>query len=325
MARTKKVLVLLLCMVVLAASGTLALAATQSDVAFADDFGGTMAEWVNPLLDGDPLTEDFGCGDWKIVNGALRQVDNASSFPYLSPKDRIWKNFTMEMKFKFLVNTAGWFGVSVRKDSGAFDARFNGCNNVLLYVNSWGGVVAMRGTPGAGNPEQIATYEGTPIANLMEYHTLKVVVKDTSYKVYVDDEIRLDFTYDRKAVNSAGYISLNTCIQRVEIDDFKMTPLSSGTTPTPTKAPTKGATPTAAAATATPEPTPEATATPEPTVDPTVEASPTVEATPTVDATATPVPEPAKGPNVPLIAGIALLGVAAIGGGTALVLTRKRK
>ena len=178
-------------------------------------------------------------------NKVLRvtNIENDGSFFFISAaKASRYKNFSVTFKVKVLdckEEVGGWFGINCRKE---IDARYNGTNGMLLTYRCY--------KPSEGKPYFPATYRYMPLTqldltpetisdygknatyNVFESYNVseenngwveyKIDVQDTNYKMYADGKLVSDFTYDKKAINTFGYLSFNVCVCDLMMDDFNL-------------------------------------------------------------------------------------------------------
>ena len=195
---------------------------------FTDDFSSGLGKWINPNLDDRVDTEDSECDVISIKDGAL-YMDNQStggSFAFISPKDLMWSDFEMSARVRF-EKPGGWFGFSVRKDD-YLSARFNSCNNVMIYIVGGGGVAALRGYPG-GTVKDLEGKMVNPMPkDVLKDHIYKLVVKGSKYELFVDDVLTytLEYTDKTGTLPEEGFISLNACTAKVYFDDISIKPPS---------------------------------------------------------------------------------------------------
>ena len=224
----RRIAAILIMLMILAINGGVIAATDEVDQYFEDTFDGDLSRWTNPRIDPAAGGRDEGSGEWVINEGALEQTDTATSFAYISPKLRKWKNFTITAKVKFGPKTGeeSWFGFSVRKDANSSEARFNSCNNIMVYVRRNGRVDALRGYVG-GSYIDIGV-DGKQFENVQktdEYKEYKLAVVGTKYSLSVDGKLVYEIEYPK--LEGEGYISINSCVGHILVDNIKIESLVS--------------------------------------------------------------------------------------------------
>ena len=151
------------------------------------------------------------------------------------------KNFTVTFKVKFLtegVIERSWVGISFRKRA---QSHYTGTNNLLFTLQRYADSAAVTGHAYAvfdgGEPidlnnsrelygdkltltqSQYSVPSGAAGADLpwVEY---RLDVENNTYKLYADDTLVSDCTFNITKYDYFGYMSLNCCTANVLIDDF---------------------------------------------------------------------------------------------------------
>lgn len=209
---------------------------------FTENFGGAWdwTKWAHANNDDGDANDDpkLNTDEFVISGGQLHMNTLASndSFLYLMPRIGTTNKFTITWKMKSNQTNDSWVGVSVMKDT---NDRFNGCNNMLIYYRMQEGKIALqidRGYPGGGGTVgQTSKIVGPALINAdcKQWQTYKVDYAAGVYKCYVGNELLGTLNYDK--LKNPGYISLNSCIADVLIDDFTVvydTVTGSGSTST---------------------------------------------------------------------------------------------
>jgi hypothetical protein len=184
-------------------------------------------KWANANNDEGEGNDDpkLDLNDFIISGGQLHMNTLATnnSFLYLMPRLGKTNKFTITWKMKSNVTNDSWIGVSVLKDT---NDRFNGCNNMLVFFRMQPGAIAVqfdRGYPGGGgtvtqNSKMVGP--GTVSADPKQWQNYKLEYNAGVYKAYVGNELLGTLNYDK--LKNPGYISLNSCIADVVIDDFSV-------------------------------------------------------------------------------------------------------
>ena len=153
------------------------------------------------------------------------------------------KNFTAGFRLKFMTKNAGergWAGISFRKKA---TAHYVGTNNLLFTVQRYtknteitphtyavfnGGATndfgdaSMQSMFGDALRFEDASYKVPSSASGedMPWVDYKLEVNGNTYKMYLDDFLVADCTFDVKTFDYFGFLSLNCCTADILVDDF---------------------------------------------------------------------------------------------------------
>ena len=193
-----------------------------------------------------------GIGKIEYENGEsgnkVLHLDNASvgmdSYFHIGPAgDYRTKNFTAGFRLKFMTKNAGergWAGISFRKKA---TAHYVGTNNLLFTVQRYtknteitphtyavfnGGATndfgdaSMQSMFGDALRFEDASYKVPSSASGedMPWVDYKLEVNGNTYKMYLDDFLVADCTFDVKTFDYFGFLSLNCCTADILVDDF---------------------------------------------------------------------------------------------------------
>jgi len=214
------------------------------------------ATWENNVLrDGDPVGMDshiYDVGKIAYENGtsgnkvlALNNTGAGNTFFYIGPKgDYRVKNFTVQFRVKFLVDNVPertWIGISFRKKA---QLHYTGTNNLMFviqrYVNSnqiGGNAFAVFDGGNTNDLALLGDLYGEKLSLDKEVYTVpngkanedlpwvtyKLVANENNYKMYINDTLVTDCTFNVNKYDYYGYLSLNCCIANVLVDDFAVT------------------------------------------------------------------------------------------------------
>ena len=137
------------------------------------------------------FSEDFEDGNadgWSLGPGWEVKLEDGNHvlsgtgdrWSQAKPEVSGWFNYALESRVKHL---KGRFQIHFRMREGPFLSRYMlGIGEEEFWLN--------RGI----NEEYLNLTGGPPILNLDEWHQLKIVLNETNIKVYLDDELKLDYT-----------------------------------------------------------------------------------------------------------------------------------
>lgn len=211
--------------------------------------------WVNNVLKGG---EAQGM-DAHLINIAKIEYESANSdnkvlhlnntvgndsFFHIGPKgDYRTKNFTVGFRLKYLVEGVGersWVGISFRKKA---EVHYTGTNNLMFttqryvsgtQISGHGYAILNGGSPNdlgesgvQGIFGEVLTVEPStytvPSATMnedMPWVDYKLEVNEKNYRLYVNETLVYDCTFDVPSYDYFGYLSLNCCQANVLVDDF---------------------------------------------------------------------------------------------------------
>ena len=175
----------------------------------------------------------------------LKNTTGADSFFYMGPAgDYRVKDFTVTFKVRFLVEDVierSWVGISFRKKA---QVHYTGTNNLMFVLQRYAASDAVAGNAfsimNGGDPTDLAsagalygdrlsitqtpyTVPDAVAGQDMPWIEYKLEVSGNNYKIYADDTLVCDCTFDITAFDYFGYLSLNCCTSNVLIDDFSVT------------------------------------------------------------------------------------------------------
>lgn len=215
-------------------------------------------KWDNNVFrGGEALGMDshiYNVGKIEYENGTdgnkalhLKNTTGADSFFYMGPaNDYRVKNFTVEFRLKFLaegvVGSGSWTGISFRKKS---NSHYTGTNNLMFVISRSKGATAVTGQGyavfGGGSPQDLGdvgtqTLYGDKLAFTHTSYSVpgategdlpwidyKLVANGNTYKLYADEHLIADCTFDVNSFDYFGYLSLNCCTSNILVDDFSVT------------------------------------------------------------------------------------------------------
>lgn len=209
------------------------------------------AKWENNILcGGEPLGMDshisqkakvvyeIGESGNKVLS--VQNQTGANTYFYIGPTTEFRvKNFTASFKVKFLtagVEERSWVGFSFRKKA---QVHYTGTDNLMFYVQRYvrNGVISAHAFKGPDDLDSTSmrdlygerlsvTRENYEVPGLNEYEdcadfiTVKLVADGRNYKLYANDFLMVDCTYNVASFDHFGYISLNCCTSNILVDDF---------------------------------------------------------------------------------------------------------
>ena len=174
-------------------------------------------------------------------------MTGADTFFYMGPGgDYRVKNFTAEFRIKFLtegVPERSWAGISFRKRA---NSHYTGTNNLMFAIQRHGGVpnqiaghgFAIFNGGSANDLDMMArslrrkssslakapyTAPGGKAGEDLPWVNYKLVAEGNRYRIYADDTLVLDCTFDIPSYDYFGYLSLNCCTSNILVDDFRIT------------------------------------------------------------------------------------------------------
>lgn len=216
-------------------------------------------KWDNNVFrGGEALGMDshiYNVGKVEYENGTdgnkvlhLNNTTGADSFFYMGPAgDYRVKNFTVEFRLKFLMEGIGehgsWAGISFRKKA---NSHYTGTNNLMFVVGRSKGATSVIGhgyaIMGGGSPQDLSdvgtqllygdklsfthtTYSvsGATEGADLPWIAYKLVADENTYKLYADEHLIADCTFDVNSFDYFGYLSLNCCTSNILVDDFNVT------------------------------------------------------------------------------------------------------
>lgn len=228
----------------------------EADGKFIEENEEFAKNWTNNVLaGGEEQGIDAhlkGIGKIEYENGEsgnkVLHLDNASvgmdSYFHIGPAgDYRTKNFTAGFRLKFMTKNAGergWAGISFRKKA---TAHYVGTNNLLFTVQRYtknteitphtyavfnGGATndfgdaSMQSMFGDALRFEDASYKVPSSASGedMPWVDYKLEVNGNTYKMYLDDFLVADCTFDVKTFDYFGFLSLNCCTADILVDDF---------------------------------------------------------------------------------------------------------
>lgn len=212
-------------------------------------------KWENNVFKGgEPVGMDshiYNVGHIEYESGQsgnkvlhLKNTSGADSFFYMGPAGEYrTKNFTVSFKLRFLaqdVAVRSWVGISFRKKA---QVHYTGTNGLMFVAQRDVNATGIGGSAFAvfsgGEPSDLSRtsglygdklsisqkpYEvaGASANNDMPWVTYKLTVSDSNYKLYINDSLIVDCTFDVPSFDYYGYLSLNCCAANVLIDDFDL-------------------------------------------------------------------------------------------------------
>ena len=141
----------------------------------------TLISFPEDFEDGNADGWGLGAG-WRVTLEDGNYVLSGSSdrWSWAMPKVSGWFNYTLETRVK-LIN--GKFHLNFRASEVPFRSKYTlGIGEKDFYLNR---VI---------NEEHLNLTGGPPILELNEWHRLKIVLDGTNIKVYLDDELKLDYS-----------------------------------------------------------------------------------------------------------------------------------
>ena len=175
----------------------------------------------------------------------LENMTGADTFFYMGPGgDYRVKNFTAEFRIKFLtegVPERSWAGISFRKRA---NSHYTGTNNLMFVIQRYvesnqiaGHGFAIFNGGSANDLDMMGDLYGEKLSLTKAAYTVpggkagedlpwvnyKLVAEGNRYRIYADDTLVLDCTFDIPSYDYFGYLSLNCCTSNILVDDFRIT------------------------------------------------------------------------------------------------------
>lgn len=222
---------------------------------YIENTNGFKERWTNNVLKGG---EAQGM-DGHLINVGKIEYEDASSnnkvlhlnntvgndsFFQIGPNgDYRTKNFTVSFRLKYLVSGVPertWVGVSFRKKA---ECHYTGTNNLMFVVQRYKNSAQVSSQPYAvfngGDVNDLLSeniqnmFPGAITGEKNDYTipnaqadvdtpwiNYKLEVNEKTYKIYLDDTLVMNCTFNSTAYDYFGYLSLNCCQANVLVDDF---------------------------------------------------------------------------------------------------------
>lgn len=177
----------------------------------------------------------------------VKNMTGADTFFYIGPgNDFRVKNFDASLKVKFRtegVAERSWVGFSFRKKT---QTHYTGTNNLLFFVQRYkvnsevsGHAMAIIGSGSPSDLKDMGLLYGDKLSlNTKNYKVpglaaekdsdfieIKLEARGNNYKLYANDSVLIDCTFDVSLFDYFGKLSVNCCSANVLIDDVKVTVL----------------------------------------------------------------------------------------------------
>ncbi len=143
--------------------------------------------------------EDGGTDGWRLSSGWEVKLDAGNyvlsglsdRWTQAKPQVSGWFNYTIETRIKLI---KGKIHLNLRTSEVPFNAGYAlGMSEKELYLNRF------------IDNKHLNVSGGKPILKLNEWHVLKVILNGTNIKVYLDDELKLDYTDTALPVIFGGF------------------------------------------------------------------------------------------------------------------------
>lgn len=155
-------------------------------------------------------------GTWSIEDGALSCVKAPNWASGVTIYDRIFKEFSMNFKYRF-DDSAGAFAGVLLYNKGIANTNNGAKYSVLLYSSGEVGLLEGKTQKFVGKG-YIKNFE------IGKWYNLKLVCSGNSIKVYNGNEVLIDYTGDDVA-GSSGFLSFTANKVLVSFDDVLIQPI----------------------------------------------------------------------------------------------------